>query len=65
MNGSNHLIEFDASLMGFCSECEMKVWWACGTDPVARYRRLSEFAKAAGLNREARFWRAGLEAVSR
>src|SRR5205823_5471428 len=28
MNGSNHLEEADSRPMGFCHECEMKVWWA-------------------------------------
>ena len=44
MNGSNHRAEADARPMGFCPECEMKVWWACRVDPIGRYQQLAEFA---------------------
>lgn len=56
MNGSNHLEEADGRPLGFCPECEMKVWWGCGVAPRARYRDLTEFADALGLP-DADLWR--------
>ena len=63
MNGSNSRAESDRQPMPFCPECEMKVWWNVGLDPVARYRALVEFAEARGLAAEARAWRASLAAL--
>lgn len=63
MNGSNSLPEYDRRLLGFCSECEQKVWWACGVDPVKRYKALSEFSEKRKLEREAREWRAAHAAL--
>lgn len=63
MNGSNHRAESDSRPLGFCPECEMKVWWACRLDPAARYARLAEFAAAHGLVEDERHWRASLDAV--
>ncbi len=65
MNGSNHLVENDERPLWFCPEDEMKVWWACQADPAARYESLVEFARNHGLDREARFWNASLDAVNR
>ena len=64
MNASNHRAEADAQPMGFCPECEMKVWWACPVDPAGRYGRLAEFAEVHGLDPEARSWRTSLAALS-
>jgi archaemetzincin len=63
MNGSNHQAEADGRPLGFCPECEMKVWWACRLDPAARDRRLAAFAESHGLDREARAWRAEATAL--
>jgi archaemetzincin len=63
MNGSNSLAESDRQPLPFCPECEMKVWWNVGLEPVARYRKLGEFAEAHGLKPEARAWRASLQAL--
>lgn len=63
MNGSNHLAEADGRPMGFCPECEMKVWWACGVEPRGRYRRLAEFAEDQGLGSEAASWAASARAL--
>jgi hypothetical protein len=63
MNGSNHRAEADGRPFLFCPEDEMKVWWACGIDPAARYARLVEFAQAHELADEARFWRRSLAAL--
>jgi archaemetzincin len=65
MNGSNHRSEADARPMGFCPDCEMKVWWACRIDPASRYQRLAEFAEPRGLDRETQAWRAALAALRR
>src|SRR5262249_23679203 len=65
MNGSNHRTEADTRPMGFCPECEMKVWWACRVYPASRYQRLAEFAESRGLDREARAWRTSLAAIRR
>lgn len=63
MNGSNSLAESDRQPLPFCPECEMKVWWNVGLDPIARYRSLVEFADARGLAAESRAWRASLAAL--
>ena len=41
----------------------MKIWWACRIDPAERYRRLTAFATAYGLEREAEFWKTSELAV--
>jgi len=64
MNGANHLDEADTQPIWFCPEDELKIWWACGIDPAARYDRLAGFAGAHGLDREAQFWKASKQAVS-
>ncbi len=64
MNGSNHLEEADGRPLAFCPECEMKVWWACGVAPKARYRELAEFAEKHGL-KDAKDWRAAERALGK
>lgn len=49
MNGSNHLAESDASPPWLCHECEAKLAWCLGGDPLLRLRRLAAFAKANGF----------------
>jgi archaemetzincin len=56
MNGSNSLPESDSRPLEFCPECQEKVWWTCGVEPKARYRRLLEFAEKHGLEEEAAYW---------
>jgi archaemetzincin len=58
MNGSNHLEESDRQPLGFCPECEMKVWWACRLDPLRRYGQLAAFAGERGFETEATSWKA-------
>lgn len=58
MNGSNHLEESDRQPLGFCPECEMKVWWACRLNPVRRYGQLAAYAGEKGLETEASAWKA-------
>jgi archaemetzincin len=64
MNGSNHIVENDERPLWFCPEDEMKVWWACRVDPKARYASLVEFGQVHGLDREAKFWKASLDALN-
>lgn len=56
MNGSNHLAESDASPPWMCHECEAKVAWSLGGDPVLRLRRLAAFAKANGFADAETMW---------
>lgn len=56
MNGSGSREEADTRPLAFCSECEMKVWWACKLTAGPRYARLAAFAREHGLETEARFW---------
>lgn len=44
-----------------CCECELGLWWACGFDPLPRYRKLADFAKKNGLTAEADEWRQRIE----
>lgn len=63
MNGSNSLPESDASPLALCPECARKLWWACGCDPVERFRRLEEFCRQHGMPGEANFFRASREKI--
>jgi len=63
MNGSNNLAESDRAPLAFCSECELKLWWACKLDPLPRYRKLAEFAKQKGLAAEEAEWRRRIAAL--
>ena len=57
MNGSNSLEESDRQPLGFCPDCEMKVWWACRLDPARRYNQLAAFASEKGFEAEAKAWK--------
>jgi archaemetzincin len=63
MNGSNSLPESDRAPLPFCSECELKVWWACGLDPVARTKALLEFFERNELKAEAQEYRRRLSSL--
>ncbi|HEX6812845.1 MAG TPA: archaemetzincin [Planctomycetota bacterium] len=65
MNGSNSLPESDRAPLAFCSECELKLWWACRLDPLPRYQKLAEFAQRNGLANEEAEWRRRLEALGK
>ncbi len=58
MNGSNHRAEADSQPLALCPECVRKIWWACGVDPLARYRKLEAFCRRHGLEKEADFYAA-------
>jgi archaemetzincin len=49
MNGSNHSGERDRQPLEFCPECQAKLWWTCGLDPLARSRALEAVARTHGL----------------
>ena len=49
MNGSNNSDERDRQPLEFCPECQPKLWWACGLDPLARSRALAVVARRHGF----------------
>ncbi len=51
MNGSNHSEERDRQPLEFCPECQPKLWWTCGLDPLMRSRALAEVARRHGFPR--------------
>jgi archaemetzincin len=65
MNGSNSLPESDETPLALCPECAAKIWWACGGDPVERYRKLEVFCRENGLTAEAEVYKASREAIAR
>ena len=57
MNGSRSREENDRQPLEFCPECQPKIWWSCGADPVQRGRALEQFANENGLTTEAAVWK--------
>jgi archaemetzincin len=53
MNGSNHSDERDRQPLEFCPECQAKLWWTCGLDPLARSRALTAVARKYALEQVA------------
>jgi archaemetzincin len=53
MNGSNHADERDSQPLEFCPECQPKLWWTLGLDPLARSRALEAASRRHGLDRVA------------
>ena len=55
MNGSNNSDERDRQPLEFCPECQAKLWWTLGLDPLARSRALEaamrrhDFQHIAGI----------------
>ncbi|HVU86062.1 MAG TPA: archaemetzincin [Pirellulales bacterium] len=62
MNGSNHTEELDGNALGFCVDCEQKLWWACHLPIFERYQKLREFAERNDLVEAERIWRAHVRA---
>jgi len=60
MCGSNHRAESDRRPLWLCPHCLAKLCWATGVDPQERFKKLIAFCKAAGLEREERFYRKSL-----
>jgi archaemetzincin len=53
MNGSNSADERDRQPLEFCAECQAKIWWTLGLDPLARSRALEALAVRHGFDRVA------------
>jgi archaemetzincin len=53
MNGSNHSDERDRQPIEFCPECQAKLWWTCGLNPLTRSRALEAVAREHGFARVA------------
>jgi len=51
MNGSNHSDERDRQPLEFCPQCQAKLWWTCGLDPLTRSRALESMARKHGFAR--------------
>ena len=49
MNGSNHSDERDRQPLEFCPECQAKLWWTLGLDPLLRSRALEEITRRHGF----------------
>jgi archaemetzincin len=49
MNGSNHTEERDRQPVEFCPECQPKLWWTLGLDPLSRSRALARVARTYEL----------------
>ena len=49
MNGSNHSDERDQKPLEFCPECQPKIWWTLGQDPLARSRALEQITRKHGF----------------
>jgi archaemetzincin len=63
MNETKSRGDLDHRPLAFCSECETKVWWACGLDPLARTQRLLEFCESRHLKNAANDYRRRLQAL--
>jgi len=53
MNGSNSSDERDRQPLEFCPECQPKLWWTLGLDPLKRSRAVEEAARKHGYERVA------------
>lgn len=51
MNGSNNSDERDRQPLEFCPECQAKLWWTCGLDPLERSRALEAVARKHDFER--------------
>lgn len=65
MNGSRSREENDRQPLEFCPECQPKIWWTCGADPVQRCKALCEFCKREGLDDEAQLFRREWDVLKR
>ena len=64
MNGSNHSDERDRHPIEFCPECQAKLWWTCGLNPLTRSRALEAVARKHGFTRVAADFARQSEALS-
>lgn len=65
MNGSNHSDERDRQPLEFCPECQAKLWWTCGVDPLARSRALEAVARKHAFEKVAADFAKQSEALAR
>ena len=65
MNGCNNRDESDRHPLEFCPECQAKIWWTCGAEPLARTRLLLDFATDQGLSEAHDFWEKQVEILQR
>ena len=65
MNGSNHSDERDRQPLEFCPECQAKLWWSCGLDPLARSRALEAVARRHAFEKVASDFAKQSEALAR
>lgn len=65
MNGSRSREENDSQSLEFCPECQPKIWWSCGADPVKRSQALHEFCEREGLTKENEFFRREWEVLKK
>lgn len=63
MCGSNSLEESDRHPLWLCPQCLAKISWGMKVSPIARYGRLAAYAKAQGLEEEARFFERSLRTL--
>lgn len=64
MNGSRSREESDRQPLEFCPECQPKIWWYCGADPIQRVQTLTEFCEREELE-EAKLFRREWEALKK
>jgi len=63
MCGSNNRAESDRHPLWLCPQCLAKLCWATSADPIRRYRRLAEFCKTNGLEKEQKFFEKSIKAL--
>ena len=63
MNGSNHAEERDRQPLEFCPECQPKLWWTLGLDPLTRSRDIGAVARKHGFTRLANIFAMQSEAL--
>jgi archaemetzincin len=63
MNETNSLGDLDRRPLAFCSECEMKVWWACRLDPAGRTQELLDYCERRQLSNAAADYRRRLQVI--
>jgi archaemetzincin len=61
MNGSNNLAESDRHPLEVCPHCLAKLCHATKADPAARFKKLIEFCKTNGIEKDAEFYEKSLK----
>jgi hypothetical protein len=63
MNPTLNVAQLDTQPLGFCPECERKVWWLSDAEPLQRYDTLIEYATVHQLEAERKLWSDATEAI--